>query len=175
MSAYIPIYLHCLSTRLYYTIISERVLIMTMSGPRKEKKMLNKASRLFQKAGEVELPFWGAAPASYGGSQARGLMGAVATSLHHSYSNAGSATYTTAQGNTRSLTHQARLGMEPATSWFLVAFVSTAPRRELLNYTLESFLLKMSFLSFPFPSFSSFTPHSFALNVKLSMAQNPTL
>ena len=31
-----------------------------------------------------------AASAAYGGSQARGLMGAVASSLHHSHSNAGS-------------------------------------------------------------------------------------
>ena len=30
------------------------------------------------------------APAAYGGSQARGLIRAVATGLHHSYSNAGS-------------------------------------------------------------------------------------
>ena len=32
--------------------------------------------------------FFRAAPAEYGGSQARGLIGAVATSLHHSHSNA---------------------------------------------------------------------------------------
>ena len=31
-----------------------------------------------------------AAPAAYGESQARGLIGAVATRLHHSHSNAGS-------------------------------------------------------------------------------------
>ena len=31
-----------------------------------------------------------AAPAAYGGSQARGLIGAVATGLHQSHSNAGS-------------------------------------------------------------------------------------
>ena len=31
-----------------------------------------------------------AAPAAYGGSQARGQIGAVATSLHQSHSNAGS-------------------------------------------------------------------------------------
>ena len=31
-----------------------------------------------------------AAPAAYGGSQARGLMGVAAASLHHSHSNAGS-------------------------------------------------------------------------------------
>ena len=35
-----------------------------------------------------------------------------------------SATHTTAQGNARSSTHQARLGIEPATSWFLVQFVN---------------------------------------------------
>ena len=44
---------------------------------------------------------------------------------------ASSATYTTAHGNTGSLTHQARPGMEPATSWFLVGFASAAPRRQL--------------------------------------------
>ena len=38
----------------------------------------------------VFLPFSRATPAAYGGSQARGLIGAVATSLHHSHSNAGS-------------------------------------------------------------------------------------
>ena len=31
-----------------------------------------------------------AAPAAYGGSQARGLIKAVATGLHHSHSNVGS-------------------------------------------------------------------------------------
>ena len=31
-----------------------------------------------------------AAPVAYGGSQARGLIGAAATSLHQSHSNAGS-------------------------------------------------------------------------------------
>ena len=31
-----------------------------------------------------------AAPAAYGGSQARGRIGAVATGLHHSHSNTGS-------------------------------------------------------------------------------------
>ena len=37
-------------------------------------------------------------------------------------------------GNTRSLTHWARPGIKPATSWFLVGFVSTVPWRELLVY-----------------------------------------
>ena len=46
-----------------------------------------------------------AAPAAHGGSQARGPIGAVATGLCQSHSNAGSelraafATYTTAHGN----------------------------------------------------------------------------
>ena len=31
-----------------------------------------------------------AAPAAYGGSQARGRVGAIAAGLHHSHSNAGS-------------------------------------------------------------------------------------
>ena len=42
-----------------------------------------------------------------------------------------SATYTTVHGNTRSLTHWARPGIEPSTSWFLVGFFSTMPRQEL--------------------------------------------
>ena len=44
-----------------------------------------------------------------------------------------SATYTTVHGNARSLTHWARPGIKPATSWFLVRFISTAPRGELQN------------------------------------------
>ena len=39
--------------------------------------------------------------------------------LHHS------------SGNTTSVTHGARPGIEPSTSWFLVGLVSAAPRREL--------------------------------------------
>ena len=47
------------------------------------------------------------------------------------------ATYTTAHGNAGSLTHKARSGIEPATSWFLVRFVSTAPQQELLHSSLD--------------------------------------
>ena len=68
---------------------------------------------------------------AYGVSQARGPIGAVAASLHHSHSNTGSkpwsATYTTAHGNARTLTHWGRRQIEPTTSWFLVKFISTAP------------------------------------------------
>ena len=45
-----------------------------------------------------------------------------------------SATYTTAHGNAGSLTHGARPGMELATSWFLVGFLSAAPQRALLPF-----------------------------------------
>ena len=65
--------------------------------------------------------FLGPTPVTYGASQASGLIGATAASLHHSLSNAGS------------LTQWVRLGIEPATSWFLVGFVSAEPRWELLH------------------------------------------
>ena len=61
-----------------------------------------------------------ATPVAYGGSQARGQIGATATDLHHSHSNVGC------------LTHRAKPGIEPATSWFLGELVSAAPRWELL-------------------------------------------
>ena len=66
-----------------------------------------------------------AAPSAYGGSPATGRIGAVAAGLHHSHGNAraASATYTTVQGNTGSLTHWTRPGIKPATSWF----ISTVP------------------------------------------------
>ena len=43
-----------------------------------------------------------------------------------------SLTYTTAHGNARCLTHRARPGIEPTSSWILVGFVTAKPRRELL-------------------------------------------
>ena len=42
-----------------------------------------------------------------------------------------SATYTTAHGNSRSLTHGTRPGIEPETSWILVRIVSAEPPQEL--------------------------------------------
>ena len=44
-----------------------------------------------------------------------------------------SVTNATTHGNAGSLTHQVRPGIKPITSWFLVAFVSTAPQWELLQ------------------------------------------
>ena len=53
--------------------------------------------------------FLGDTPAAHGSSQARGGITATAASLRYSYSNCGipatSATYTTAHGYARSLTH----------------------------------------------------------------------
>ena len=73
---------------------------------------------------------------TYRSSQARGLIGAIATGLHHRHNNLGSEpclrpTYTTAHGNARSLTRWARPGIEPTFSWILVRFVSTEPQWEL--------------------------------------------
>ena len=46
-----------------------------------------------------------------------------------------SASYTTADCNTRSLNHWMRPGIKHASSWMLVRFVSAEPRRELLDST----------------------------------------
>ena len=74
--------------------------------------------------------FLRAAPTTYGSSQARGQIGAVAANLHHSHGNTGSRlclTCTTAYGNATSLTNWARPGMEPTPSWILVRFVTADP------------------------------------------------
>ena len=72
--------------------------------------------------------FFRAAPEAYGGSQARGRIGATAAIAQQRQIQAVSATYTTALGNARSLTQWEGPGIEPTTSWFLVRFVSAVPR-----------------------------------------------
>ena len=72
-----------------------------------------------------------ARPVAHGGSQVRGLIRAVAACQWHSHNNTRYETYTTAHSNARILTHWARPGIEPATSWFLVGFVSAVPLPEL--------------------------------------------
>ena len=52
------------------------------------------------------------------------------TQAQQSHMPAVSATYTTAHGKARSLTHCVRPGIEPATSWFLVGFISAASGQE---------------------------------------------
>ena len=49
---------------------------------------------------------------------------------------AASATYTTAHGKVRALTHGARAVIEPKSSWILVCFITTEPQQELLGYFL---------------------------------------
>jgi len=63
-------------------------------------------------------------------TQARGRIRATAASLHHSHSNAGPEARlrsTQLTGNAGSSTHWARPGIEHATSWLLVVFISTVP------------------------------------------------
>ena len=68
-----------------------------------------------------------ATPAAYGGSQARGRIRTTIASLHKSHSNTRpelQLIYTIAPGNTGILNP----GIKPATSWFLVGFLSDAPQ-----------------------------------------------
>ena len=60
-----------------------------------------------------------------GSSQTRGRIGATAAGLHRSHSNTGS------------LTHWARPGIEPTSSWILLSLLTTEPWRELLNSTFS--------------------------------------
>ena len=83
-----------------------------------------------------------ATPGTYGSSQSRGWIGAVATATPQpryttataTWDQAASATYTTAHSNTRSLTHWEGPGIEPTSSWILVGFISTEPQQELLLF-----------------------------------------
>ena len=50
-----------------------------------------------------------------------------------------SETYTTAHGNAGSLTHRARPGIEPVSSWILVRLVSTEPYRNSQDNDFMSF------------------------------------
>ena len=80
-------------------------------------------------------------PTAYGGSQARGWIGATVASLchSHSHSNAGSnATYTTACSNTRFVTLWVRPGIKRTISWYLVGFLSAVPWQELQMLFLDT-------------------------------------
>ena len=60
-----------------------------------------------------------------------------------------SSTYTIAHGNTGSFTYWEMPGIEPATSSFLVRFISAVPRWEVLNVFLK--LIFLLHLSHPIP------------------------
>ena len=90
-----------------------------------------------------------ALPAAYGKSQARVWIGATAAGLDHRHSNARSEshlrTYTTTHGSTGLLTHWARPGIKPTSSWILAilarfmgpATYSGNSLRELIRSTVE--------------------------------------
>ena len=86
--------------------------------------------------------FFRAEPAAYGSSsQARGRIGAAAIPQPQQCRiPAKSVTYTTAHGNCRILNHWVRSGIEPESSWILVAFINwwaTKGTPEVTNFTFS--------------------------------------
>ena len=86
---------------------------------------------------------------TYGSSQARGQTGAAAAGLHHSHNKIASEPHllpiSQFSATLDPLTHWAGPGIEPASSWILVAFVSAEPQGELLTIdilTSEFFVVK---------------------------------
>ena len=81
--------------------------------------------------------FFKAAPTAYGGSQAKGRIGATAPSLCHSHSSAGSHPHLLSTPQLMAvldlLTHWERSGIKPVSWWILVRFISAAPQWELQN------------------------------------------
>ena len=91
----------------------------------------------------TQIFFLMAAPTTYGSFQTRGGIGAVAArSTPQSQQRgiqASPATYTTTHNNTRSLTHWARPGIEPVSSWIQTVFITTEPRQEFLIFLKNAF------------------------------------
>ena len=77
-------------------------------------------------------------------SQARGWIGAAAAGIHHSH------------GNTGSLTHWARPGIEPASSWIPARFISAKPQWDLwvLTHAVNFWMGMTSGLGEDFPNIS---------------------
>ena len=69
-----------------------------------------------------------AIPTANGSFQARGQIGAE-SQPQQCWIQATSTAYTTGHGNARSLTHWARLGIEPMSSWILVGLLSMSHNR----------------------------------------------
>ena len=87
-------------------------------------------------------------PSAYGSSQARGQIWATAQPQQHQM-GAESVTYTPAHGNTGSLIHWARPGIESASSWILIRFcfhwaTAGSPKWGLLFLSFFSFLFRAS-------------------------------
>ena len=74
----------------------------------------------------------------HGHSKTRGWIRTVAAILCHSHSQhqiqALSATYSTAHGNDKSLTHRARPEIEHVSLWILVRFISAESQWELFSF-----------------------------------------
>ena len=105
-----------------------------------------------------------ATPAAYGSSQARNQIGATAAGLHHSHSNTGSKLHLQPTPQLMamldSLVHWVRPGIEPASLWILVRFITTEPQRELADLLFSSPSIEVqcwyfSFLEVLFISFSN--------------------
>ena len=86
------------------------------------------------------LIFFRAAPAaSHGSFQARGWIRAAAASLRQSHSHSHTrskshyVTYTIAHSNAWSLSHWARPGIKPSSSWIPVRLTTAEPQQELWN------------------------------------------
>ena len=82
-----------------------------------------------------------------GGSQATGWTGGVEVGPQPQQCQiwAMSATYTIGHGNAGSLTHWVRPAIEPAFSWILVGFISTAPQWELQVCYFQFLSLNLSY------------------------------
>ena len=104
----------------------------------------------FQRTNFFFFWFFRATPEAYGGSQARGSQARDSQATPQPQQHglwAMSATYTTAHSTARPLTHWVRPGTEPATSWFLVRFISALPWRELAkDQLLILFIFSVVFL-----------------------------
>ena len=112
--------------------------------------------------------FISAVAATYGGFQARGRTGAIATGLNHSHNHTRSklhTIYTTAHYNTGNLTHWARPGIKPAWhiyplklhclwySWIPVRFVTVESQQELPWVLLNKiFTFKYRVMRFKIPN-----------------------
>ena len=87
--------------------------------------------------------FFRATPTAYGGSQARGPIGAVATNLRHSHSNARFEPHLRPTPQLMAmldpLTHRVRSGIKHASSWILVGFLNHWSQWELrMSIVLKS-------------------------------------
>ena len=104
--------------------------------------------------GRSEAGFFRATPVAYGSFQARGQIRAAAAGLCHSQRIwAASAVYATSCSNAMSLTHWARPGMEPASSWILVGFLTCWATMEtaFAEFLRKRYKTKHLIYAFSFP------------------------